>query len=924
MKPVKLIISAFGPYAGETVVDMNELGDRGLYLITGDTGAGKTTIFDAITYALFGEASGTVRETSMFRSKYADPKTPTFVEMEFLYRNETYVVKRNPEYERPKGRGEGTTLQKSDATLIFPDGNVITRTKEVTKAINELMGLDRNQFTQIAMIAQGDFLKLLLADTKERIDIFRKIFNTRLYLDFQNEMKTTSLKLKSEYENVERSILQFVKGVVSTDEVYALELDEIKRKQSIGTIADTLLLIKKIIEKDREQMKKSQTSLKGLEGKLEEINQILGKIQLQEQIRGEIERTEKFVKEEERELREKKQIFEQVSSRSGEKEQLSGKIEIKTRDLINYDELDRLTIQKSKLEKNYETELDESKVLAEKKEILEARIEEEKKEISILGEVVIEKSVCEMRLKESTDKFEALKNLHEKIKDYKKAGTDYVQAKKKYQQAEVVYTQNKEVYDRANKAFMDEQAGVLASGLEEGRACPVCGSIHHPKPAEASVDAPTQAELKELKESLEKAQGNASRLSVASGTKKGAAEELEKEVLFRIKALLGEDSLETGQEKLKKDAIELDKSIKKDGLRLEEIKKTEKRKNALEETIPEEEESLRNLEEKMAKLQVDMTRIETEIKNLSEQIGKMKENLVFATRKDAEEEIKQLRKKKDSIEKDIERAKSEYEFCEKRMLENTAKIESLKGQLESDEREHINLNEMKEDRQKYTGEKEELAEQINDIHSRISSNEGIRDNVERQIAAMEKVEKQWRWVKALSDTVTGNVPGKDKIMLETYIQMNYFDRIINRANVRLLKMSGGQYELMRRIEAANRQSQSGLDLDVKDHYNGSVRSVKTLSGGESFKASLSLALGLSDEIQSASGGIQLDSMFVDEGFGSLDEESLDSAIEALHDLSQGNRLVGIISHVSELKSRIDKQMIVKKEKTGGSIITIQS
>jgi exonuclease SbcC len=234
------------------------------------------------------------------------------------------------------------------------------------------------------------------------------------------------------------------------------------------------------------------------------------------------------------------------------------------------------------------------------------------------------------------------------------------------------------------------------------------------------------------------------------------------------------------------------------------------------------------------------------------------------------------------------------------------------------------IDEVKDKKQVCMNKKEELEEKIKIIHARISSNQDIYDKIKVRTGEIEKVEKKWKWVKALSDTVTGNVSGKDKIMLETYIQMTYFDRIIHRANLRLLKMSGGQYELIRRAEAGNRTSQSGLDLDVKDHYNGSLRSVKTLSGGESFKASLSLALGLSDEIQSSSGGIKIDTMFVDEGFGSLDEESLDGAIHALTDLTEGNRLVGIISHVSELKDRIDKQIIVRKEKTGGSFIQIQN
>ena len=292
----------------------------------------------------------------------------------------------------------------------------------------------------------------------------------------------------------------------------------------------------------------------------------------------------------------------------------------------------------------------------------------------------------------------------------------------------------------------------------------------------------------------------------------------------------------------------------------------------------------------------------------------------FKSKKEAEETVKHLKNGIQLHKNALEKVETEYADLEKELAGLKGKIDQLKKQLES--KEDIDTEKLLEEKNALTEKKTELTEKSETISTRIYTNNRAKENISKKATELTTIEEKWTWVKALSNTANGNISGKEKIMLETYIQATFFDRIIDRANTRLMVMSGGQYELIRRQEASNYRSQSGLELDVKDHYNGSIRNVKTLSGGESFKASLSLALGLSDEIQSNAGGIKLDTMFVDEGFGSLDEESLQQAIKALADLSEGNRLVGIISHVAELKERIDKQVIVTKEKTGGSKVTI--
>ena len=230
MRPIRLVMSAFGPYAGRTELELSKLGTSGLYLITGDTGAGKTTIFDAIAFALYGEASGTAREAGMLRSQYADITTPTEVELTFEYKGRQYVLRRNPEYTRPRTRGDGLTTEKAGAELHYPDGRVETRLKDVNRAIVEIMGVDRNQFAQIVMIAQGDFLKLLIAPTEERKKIFQKIFRTERFQLLQDKLKAESNALKNEHEKVSSGLRQYMEGIVcAADSPFA---DAVKNARS--------------------------------------------------------------------------------------------------------------------------------------------------------------------------------------------------------------------------------------------------------------------------------------------------------------------------------------------------------------------------------------------------------------------------------------------------------------------------------------------------------------------------------------------------------------------------------------------------------------------------------------------------------------------------------------------------------------------
>lgn len=921
MKPTKLIISAFGPYADKVELDLSRLGEKGLYLITGDTGAGKTTIFDAITFALYGEASGNNREAGMFRSKYAEVNTPTFVEMGFTYCNKEYKVKRNPEYERPAKRGEGFATEKADAELVYPDGKILTNAKKVTEAIEELMGLDREQFKQIAMIAQGDFMRLLLASTKERSEIFRDIFNTKLYQRLQEKLKNESGTLKNDYESLKQSISQYIDGVVC-DENHVLNIDlrKIKTEESLATIDETVELIEKIIEEDEKTQITNRELLSNVEIKLEEINKILTKAEKDNQAYKDLVDIEAKKVQKSQELELSKSILDTEVKRQPEIQNILGLIQSARDKLNQYDELESMLKEVFAKERQLSERKTETVNQYANLENSINILKKLKDEAGILQHAGINKEKLESQKKDITEKQKTVTELLNMISGLEMLTEKLVMAQEKYKNAIQRSEIAKNQFDRTEKAFLDEQAGILASKLVEGQRCPVCGSVNHPLMATLSEHAPTEAELQSAKAESETCQIEAARCSTEAGTLKGKVEVSKLELIKQSSYLLGECDFEGIKDKAQHKQKELKVAFYEILERINEENNNVKRKETLEQEIPHTENRIKECENTISKCKQDMAFLEAEIKSLKESKRKIAETLAFNTKTEAEKNIKNLEAEKSTMENAYEKAKKSFEECKIAVAECNARIETIKEQLKGVK--IVNVDSENEKKTLLLQEKAQLNSTLTKITSRLDRNNAALQNINTQRDHLSAVEKRWIWVKALSNTANGNITGKEKIMLETYIQMNYFDRIISRANTRLMVMTNGQYELKRRVEAENRQSQSGLELDVIDHYNGSERSIKTLSGGESFKASLSLALGLSDEIQFSAGGIQLDTMFVDEGFGSLDEESLNQAMKALAGLTEGKKLVGIISHVAELKEKIDKQIVVTKEKTGGSRVAI--
>lgn len=1461
MRPLKLVISAFGPYAGRTELPLEKLGQSGLYLITGDTGAGKTTLFDAITYALYGEASGeNGRESDMFRSKYAEPGTPTEVELTFSHGGKEYRIRRNPRYVRPAKRGEGMKEELPGAELYCPDRPPITKIREVDAAVAELLGLDRNQFSRIVMLAQGDFRKLLLADTRERQEIFRKVFRTQYYQTFQKRIRERTTQAAGECGDARKSVRQYVQAIVC-DETNPYFSQAGKAREGNLPIRDTMELLEKLGEQDAREEERLGEKQRLLEEELAEVNARIGRAEEQEKAResleqlrqeeqenlerlkeqketlrreeekkdrqeeikresalleqelpeydrrdelrkeieelagrladgkkkaaeeerraeelqeelarlkkeqldlsGAGEQKERLLREKEKEekcrdlcegleearrqekekavqLEEARQRLQLEEGRKGRQEEIRKEIALLEQELPDYDKLaglekedrelrlqlealqsqsdrkkqdaeeirksleerrmeqaglahageqrERLLHQREKAEqlkedcegleglrklqreeageleqarqdfelqqakmvrqeeigillarleqelpryerleqletelKNLETRLQENREEEKRKlreqEELQAELEELKKsQVSLAGAGERRENLLRQKTQEE-NRQESLKKLAEEARNYETIRKKLSKYQDQYRKAQEWAEASEEVYSRLNRAFLDGQAGILARDLKEGDPCPVCGATHHLRLAEIPAEVPGEEELEQARREFEEASGKAREASVEAGKISGMASEQEsrlrkqaeellgdsdrKELLSQAEGPLGHSDLKKilsqaeeqaiqagirleelaeeirgGEEQIRqreeldqklpekeerartlepectelkkriagaearrqtlaeetgrlagelfcRDRVEAEKKRRelekeqkdfkrrheearkryeelsereKDrsgGLRLfeerlerlagtEYVEKTEEllpalaekieslkrqqeeeegriqRKKELDKRIPEEEQKEKELRKEWEELQEKTDEAEGKRSYLSGQTEGLKKKLKYGGREEAEKILDGYREERRALEEAYQKAEKEYDTCEKESAERKIRLESLLRQLEDPRyaeetreklseltqnitrleeqigreqrnlerreeleqkipeleeslnglekelgeskkgilssetrkqaledqektlRERLRCEEKKqvlaaqeklqaeleqlqqafqdaekafqacvekknqlegrirslqdqlgrgesirkpEELEKQAGlarQKTEVREEENTVRRRRETNDSLLENIRKRSKELEELEERYAWLANLSDTMNGDLRSKDKIMLETYVQMAFLDRIIRRANLRLMIMSDRQYEFKRLIGSSNLRSQSGLELNVVDHYNGTERSVKTLSGGESFIASLSLALGLSEEIQSTAGGIQIDTMFVDEGFGSLDENALQQAYEALVSQTDGNRLIGIISHVSELKEKIDKKILVTKRRTGGS------
>ena len=917
MRPLKLLMSAFGPYASAVEIDFTLFGRQGLYLISGDTGAGKTTIFDAITFALYGEPSGSNRDSGMFRSKYADSKTPTYVRLEFEYDGKTYTIERNPAYERPKERGEGTTVQNANATLLMPDGTPVAGVKNVDARIYEILGIDRTQFSQIAMIAQGDFMKLLFSKTDERQKIFRKIFKTDMFVKLQDILKRDANELAGRCRAERAGIVQYIDGIVHGPEsAFAAMVAEAKAGRM--SIEDVTYMLESIIKEDETADRRYSEEKKACDQKVKEAEARLRQLHDYEAALERITQDETALAKAVCQQEELKKVREDSNSKRPLADEMTkeiGKIEGL---LPKYGQIDILRNNLKELndaisnkEASAKTKQDE---FAQMSDAYKAMCDEFK---SLEG--CGEKLLAAQHEKESLGKLkDGLDSLKKEIESYNTESEKLA----KYQKGLTTrMSERREAladYDNAYNLFMSEQAGIMAASLMDGDPCPVCGSRTHPSKAVAAKDVPSQATVKELKSMVEDLEEKVRKGTEFCMEQKNKVDTLNASICGHLKEFM--DTSELSKDTL--DAInarytEVEKGCKEVDRLTGSLNSSIQRREKLTGLIPVQEKHISALQAELNTLGEELSGMRAESKTKSDQLAEMLKEVPFRTCKEAQDKTDRLKQECQAILDGIKKSEDDEKVCRENIATLKAGIETLREQV----KEGVSI-----DRDTETSvmvaegaRSAQLETILRDTHARKVRNENTLGNISRKSHDLMEMEKEFSMKSVLAKTANGDLEGKEKIMLETYVLMEYFDRIIARANTRFMSLSGGQYELKRRETASNNRSQSGLELNVIDHYNGSERKVESLSGGEQFKASLSLALGLSDEIQSSAGGIRLDTMFVDEGFGSLDEESLRLAMNTLGSLTEGNRLIGIISHVPALK-QIDRQILVKKDRFGGSHI----
>lgn len=934
MLPTKLVLSSFGSYAKETIIDFSLLGSSGLYLVTGDTGSGKTTIFDAICYALYGEASGQNRKDSMFKTsyKYNTSENPseniTFVELFFNVHGKSYRVKRTQEYFRAKKRGEGFVEVPAEIELYLPDGEIISKLVPVNKKILEILGIDKNQFTQISMIAQGEFLKLLLATTKERQEIFRKLFDTKKFLRLQESLKEHSSSLKKSCDNLQISIHQYVSGILIYEENTKKNIQINDGKTKILSEDVEFLKLEELLPKleewidiDEEKSANIQTEISDLYASILKLTEQLAKCSEIKKIDEAISSAYVNLESEKKKFSEAESLFEnqlqdKISLSESEKHlaKLNDELPNYSELTNNINSLHSLKNQSVDMAKNLNT-------LSSNENQIRNNISKYKNELSLLRNSGIEFEKKSQFLNKLTERVEFFSKLARKYKTYTDTLNKFDLFQNSYKFSRDEYESKRNSYEIKYKLYLDTQAGILANNLKDDEPCPVCGSTTHPKLAELSDSSLTREELDSLKKIVQVSQDE---MNVNSNNCKNCSDkckELEFDILEESAVLLEKtiENLDELPKILEVETKDLELEIKKLSTELKTIGDNKKYFEKLEVTIPKEEFLYEQTKAQIQANTLEMSKIEMSIANAEKTISNLQGNLSFLNEEEARKNILLTENNLVNLKSSLAKTQKDYDLAKENLDLIKGEISALKKQ--KDNFEEINFEFVSKQKSIFEEKKLLLETSNTEIIARLTQNKNTFTDLSAQISKLQTTERKYENSLALSNTALGKLSGKEKIMLETFVQITFFNKVLERANLRLMLMTSGQYELRRRKDLGV-SGNGGLDLDVFDYYTGSLRDVKTLSGGEAFKASLCLALGLSDEIQSSVGGIEIGTMFIDEGFGSLDEESLDNSIKTLINLSDNGRLIGIISHVSELKERIEKQIIVKKDKNNGSTAKI--
>ena len=927
MKPLKLTMSAFGSYAGKNVIDFTGQ-QQGIFLITGDTGAGKTTIFDAITYALYNQTSGGERNGNMMRSQYAQPETETYVELEFLYRGQTYRVRRNPDYKITKTLKNGKIREQKvphSVELTLPDGTVFPEKKNATDAkIIEILGLTADQFSQIVMIAQGDFLKLLYTKSDERKMIFSKLFRTDIYWKIQENLRRKSMEMDERIQENDRAFEQEKSRIIPLPESEELPLDE---------------LVERLRERVKDALKEQNLRRANVEElnkkitKYEEINKLFVSLEKIRQTGKELEARQAESKERRQQIEnarkaDKVLVAEQQNLRQQQEVEQSAQAIAKMEETLtnNQEMFETLKTQQQEAEAEQKREAADTqkKMLALEQSfpsyeaLQNARAEEQQA-----------KKVWEDLGKTSEESFHKQEAGIAALKEQQKRQEQAVeQTKKNWEQTSLSASESAKHYEHMYEAFLKEQAGILAENLSAGCPCPVCGSTVHPDPAKLSDHAVTELEVEQAKKTRAAAEEKRDLAYAAfeaeKTEKQKLAQAVEKEeadfVLAQTIAKQQRKEAEQNYVSLQKIAEQI-----REKLVYPSLAEAKKQYAAMQKALEAAEQEIERKRQKVSELAEAMNTLKGQ-KLAEEENQKTAKKLAAKTEKEyaklleksgfVSEETYHLAILPERSRSKLEREEKEYESqCLRQQSEQKLLEKQVSGKTYTDTTE---LNEqLKAEKQAL----KEAEKTYMELHTAYENDRSVLQNCAVYLEKGKKLESEDQVIKSLSKTANGRLSGSAKIDFETYIQRQYFKQIIHEANKRLLTMSNHQFILKLKEEAnTGRKTNEGLDLSVYSLVTDSERDVKTLSGGESFLAALAMALGLSDIVERSAGAIHPDMMFIDEGFGSLDAQSRQQAIEVLAELAGDSRMVGIISHVTELKEQIDRKLVVSRTDKGSRAV----
>ena len=927
MKPLKLTMSAFGSYAGKNVIDFTGQ-QQGIFLITGDTGAGKTTIFDAITYALYNQTSGGERNGNMMRSQYAQPETETYVELEFLYRGQTYRVRRNPDYKITKTLKNGKIREQKvphSVELTLPDGTVFPEKKNATDAkIIEILGLTADQFSQIVMIAQGDFLKLLYTKSDERKMIFSKLFRTDIYWKIQENLRRKSMEMDELIQENDRAFEQEKSRIIPLPESEELPLDE---------------LVERLRERLKDALKEQNLRRANVEElnkkitKYEEINKLFVSLEKIRQTGKELEARQAESKERRQQIEnarkaDKVLVAEQQNLRQQQTVEQSVQAIAKMEETLANDQ-EMFETLKTQLQEVEAKQKREAADIQKKMLALEQSFPSYEALQNARSEEQQAKKVWEDLGKISEESFHKKKAGIAALKEQQKRQEQVVeQTKKNWEQTSLSASESAKHYEHMYEAFLKEQAGILAENLSAGCPCPVCGSTVHPDPAKLSDHAVTELEVEQAKKTRAAAEEKRDLAYAAfeaeKTEKQKLAQAVEKEeadfVLAQTIAKQQRKEAEQNYVSLQKIAEQI-----REKLVYPSLAEAKKQYAAMQKALEAAEQEIAKKRQKVSELAEAMNTLKGQ-KLAEEENQKTAKKLAVKTEKEyaklleksgfVSEETYHLAILPERSRSKLEREEKEYESqclrqqSEQKLLEKQVSGKTYTDTTELNERLKVEKQALKEAEKTYM-----------ELHTAYENDRSVLQNCAVYLEKGKKLESEDQVIKSLSKTANGRLSGSAKIDFETYIQRQYFKQIIHEANKRLLTMSNHQFILKLKEEAnTGRKTNEGLDLSVYSLVTDSERDVKTLSGGESFLAALAMALGLSDIVERSAGAIHPDMMFIDEGFGSLDAQSRQQAIEVLAELAGDSRMVGIISHVTELKEQIDRKLVVSRTDKGSRAV----